>query len=60
MTKFFDLKYGEISISADYGKNVNSCNYFNGFIYLISNFIEIMCYFSAKLNILKKKIYRPK
>ena len=30
MTKFFNLKYGEISISADYGKNVNSCNYYNG------------------------------
>tara|TARA_Y100000768_G_scaffold385251_1_gene371010 strand:+ start:340 stop:1089 length:750 start_codon:yes stop_codon:yes gene_type:complete len=60
MTKFFDLKYGEISISADYGKNVNSCNYFNGFIYLISNFSEIMFYFLAKLNIFKKKIYRPK
>ncbi len=60
MTKFFNLKYGEISISADYGKNVNSCNYYNGFIYLMSNFIEIVFYFLARLNIFKKKIYKPK
>ena len=60
MTKFFNLKYGEISISADYGKNVNSCNYYNGFIYLMSNFSEIIFYFSAKLNFFKKKIYEPK
>ena len=54
------LKYGKISISADYGKNVNSCNYYNGFIYLMSNFSEIIFYFSAKLNFFKKKIYEPK
>ena len=60
MTKFFNLKYGEISISADYGKNTNSCNYYNGFIYLIFNFSEIMFYFLARLNIFKKSIYRAK
>ena len=60
MTKFFNLKYGEISISADYGKNVNSCNYYNGFIYLMSNFSEIIFYFLAKLNVFKKRIYKPK
>ena len=60
MTKFFNLKYGEISISADYGKNVNSCNYYNGFIYLMANFSEIMFYFLARLNIFKKTIYKPK
>ena len=60
MTKFFNLKYGEISISADYGKNVNSCNYYNGFIYLIFNFSEIMFYFLARLNFFKKSIYKTK
>ena len=60
MTKFFNLKYNEISISADYGKHVNSCNYTNGFIYLLFNFSEIFYYLLAKSNIFKKKIYKPK
>ena len=60
MTKFFDLKYGEISISADYGDKVNSCNYYNGFIYLVSNFIEMLYYLLAKSKIYKKKIYKYK
>ncbi len=60
MTKFFNLKYNEISIAADYGKHVNSCNYINGFIYLISNFSEIFFYFLAKMNLFKKSIYKSK
>ena len=60
MTKFFNLKYNEISITADYGKHVNSCNYTNGLIYLIFNFTEIFYYFLAKFNIFKKKIYITK
>ena len=60
MTKFFNLRYNEISINADYGKHVNSCNYTNGFIYLIFNFSEIFYYFLAKSNIYKKRIYKPK
>ena len=60
MTKFFNLKYGEISISADYGDKVNSCNYFNGFIYLIQNFVEIFFYLMAKSKIFKKSIYKTK
>ena len=60
MTKFFNLKYNEISIIADYGKHVNSCNYINGLVYLIFNFSEIFFYFLAKFNIFKKKIYKPK
>ena len=60
MTKFFNLKYDEISISADYGEHVNSCNYANGFIYLIFNFSEIFYYFLAKFGIFKKKIYKIK
>ena len=60
MTKFFDLKYGEISISADYGEKVNSCNYYNGFIYIISNFTEMFYYLLAKSKVFKKKIYKPK
>ncbi len=60
ITKFFNLKYGEISISADYGEKVNSCNYYNGFIYLISNFSEIFYYLMAKSKIFKKSIYKSK
>tara|TARA_S200000501_G_scaffold260584_1_gene244565 strand:- start:537 stop:1286 length:750 start_codon:yes stop_codon:yes gene_type:complete len=60
MTKFFNLKYGEISISADYGEKVNSCNYYNGFIYIISNFTEMFYYLLAKSKVFKKKIYKPK
>ena len=59
-TKFFNLKYGEISISADYGDKVNSCNYYNGFIYLISNFVEIFFYFLAKSKIFTNIIYKSK
>ena len=60
MTKFFNLRYNEISITADYGKHVNSCNYTNGLIYLIFNFTEIFYYILAKFNIFKKKIYITK
>lgn len=59
-TKFFNLKYGEISISADYGDKVNSCNYYNGFIYLVSNFFEIFYYLLAKSKIFTKTIYKSK
>jgi len=59
-TKFFNLKYGEISISADYGDKVNSCNYYNGFIYLISNFVEIFFYLLAKSKIFTNIIYKSK
>ena len=60
LTKFFNLKYEEISIPAHYGDKVNSCNYYNGFIYLISNFTEMFYYFLAKLKIFKKNIYKSK
>ena len=59
-TKFFNLKYGEISVAADYGDKVNSCNYYNGFIYLISNFVEIFFYLLAKTKIFTKIIYKSK
>ena len=59
-TKFFNLKYGEISISADYGDKVNSCTYYNGFIYLISNFVEIFFYLLAKSKIFTNIIYKSK
>ena len=60
LTKFFNLKYGEISISADYGDKVNSCTYYNGFIYLISNFVEIFFYLLAKSKIFTNIIYKSK
>ena len=59
-TKFFNLKYGEISISADYGDKVNSCNYYNGFIYLISNFAEMFFYLLAKSKIFTNIRYKSK
>ena len=59
-TKFFNLKYGEISVAADYGDKVNSCIYYNGFIYLISNFVEIFFYLLAKTKIFTKIIYKSK
>ena len=51
--KYFNLKYGEISISSSYEGYRQSCGYFNGFIYLLGNFKIIMLYFLAKLNFYK-------
>ena len=56
--KFFNLKYSEISISATYDGFRASCGYFNGLIYLLNNFTEMLFYFLAKLNIFKNKIYK--
>ena len=58
--KYFNLKYGEISISSSYKGFRTSCNYFNGLIYLFNNFIEIFFYFLAKYKIFNNKIFPKK
>ena len=58
LAKYFNLKYGEVSIKASYTGFRASCGYFNGLIYIINNFTEILFYFLAKLNIYKSKIYK--
>ena len=55
--KYFNLKYGEISISSSYEGFRTSCNYFNGLIYLFNNFVEIFLYFLAKYKIYNNKIF---
>ena len=57
-TKYFNLKYGEISISSSYSGFRTSCGYFDGLIYLANNFTEIFFYFLAKLRIFKSTIYK--
>ena len=58
--KYFNLKYGEISISSSYKGFRTSCNYFNGLIYLFNNFIEMFFYFLAKYKIFNNKIFPKK
>jgi len=58
--KYFNLKYGEISISSSYEGFKNSCNYINGFIYLMQNFREILNFILAKNKILNNNIFPKK
>ncbi len=58
--KHFDLKYGEISISSSYEGFKTSCNYTNGFIYLIQNFREIFNFILANKNISNNSIFPKK
>ena len=55
---FFNLKYGEIRISSSYEGYKTSCNYLNGFIYLLGNFKTIVFFLLAKLNFYKYKIFK--
>ena len=57
-TKYFNLKYGEISISSSNSGFRTSCGYFDGLIYLANNFTEIFFYFLAKIGIFKSTIYK--
>ena len=50
---YFKKKYGEISISSSYEGYKTSCNYLNGFLYLIGNFKLMIDYLFSKLNIKK-------
>ena len=58
--KYFNLKYGEISISSSYEGFKTSCNYINGFIYLVQNFKEILNFILAQKNIKNNKIFPKK
>jgi hypothetical protein len=55
---FFNLKYGEISISSSYEGFHRSCNYSNGLIYLLGNIKTIIYFFLSKFNLYKSKIFR--
>lgn len=54
---YFKKKYGEISISSSYEGYKTSCNYLNGFIYLLGNFRIMLIYFLSKINLLKSKTF---
>tara|TARA_B100001121_G_C18665605_1_gene611152 strand:+ start:370 stop:1119 length:750 start_codon:yes stop_codon:yes gene_type:complete len=54
---YFKKKYGEISISSSYEGYHTSCNYLNGFIYLLGNFKLMVFYFLSKLKIVKSKTF---
>lgn len=58
--KLFKLKTDEISISSIYNDEVTSCNYFEGFIYLLRNFETIILFFLAKFNIFQHPIFHVK
>ena len=55
---FFNLKYGEISISSSYEGYHRSCNYSNGFIYLLGNIKTIIFFLLSKFNFYKYKIFK--
>ena len=52
---YFEKKYGEISISSSYEGYHTSCNYLNGFIYLLGNFKLMFLYFLSKVKLFKSK-----
>lgn len=54
---YFKKKYGEISISSSYEGYKTSCNYLNGFIYLLGNIKLMFIYFLSKINLLKSKTF---
>lgn len=57
IASFLKKKYGEISISSSYEGYKTSCNYINGFFYLIGNFSLMAKYFFSKLGLIKSKIF---
>ena len=57
---YFKKKYGEISISSSYEGYKTSCNYLNGFFYLLGNFKLMFVYFLSKINLLKSKTFVKK
>ncbi|MAZ07146.1 MAG: hypothetical protein CMM99_01585 [Rickettsiales bacterium] len=58
--KLFNLKTDEVSISSVYNDEVTSCNYFEGFIYLLRNFEIIILFFLAKFKIFNHSIFHVK
>ena len=57
---FFKKKYGEISISSSYEGYKTSCNYLDGFFYLLGNFKLMFIYFLSKMNLLNSKTFVKK
>ncbi len=57
---YFKKKFDEISISSSYEGYKTSCNYTNGFIYLLGNFKLMLLYFLAKINIIQSKTFLNK
>tara|TARA_B100001123_G_C15246289_1_gene1001057 strand:- start:852 stop:1598 length:747 start_codon:yes stop_codon:yes gene_type:complete len=54
---FYKKKYGEISISSSYEGYKTSCNYSNGFIYLLGNLKFMLIYILVKLKLFKSQIF---
>jgi hypothetical protein len=54
---YFKKRYGEISISSSYEGYKTSCNYLNGFFYILGNFKLMIDYTLSKLNIKKSKTF---
>ena len=50
-------KYEEISISSSYEGYKTSCNYLNGFIYILGNFATMLIYFMCKFKLIKSKLF---
>ena len=57
---YLKKKYGEISISSSYEGYKTSCNYLDGFFYLLGNFKLMFVYFLSKINLLKSKTFVKK
>mgnify|MGYP001177459742 FL=1 len=57
---YFKKKYGEISISSSYEGYKTSCNYLDGFFYLLGNFKLMFIYFLSKMNLLNSKTFVKK
>ncbi len=55
---YFNLKYGEISISSSYEGYRQSCGYFDGFIYLLGNLKIVLFFFLANLKLYKYKLFK--
>ena len=57
---YFKKKFDEISISSSYEGYKTSCNYTNGFIYLLGNFKLMILYLLSKVNIMQSKTFLDK
>lgn len=55
---FFNLKYEEISIVSSYEGYHTSCNYFNGFFYILGNFKVMIYFLLARFTFVKINIFQ--
>ena len=58
--KFFNLSINEISITSKYDEDSTSCNYFNGFLYLMGNIKYLLLFLLAKIALVKNEIFIAK